>query len=88
MKGTKWISLGCAAAVAAAGVFTASFAGNVSAAEPEKAVQVVGTQKEEKEPEDTAPGIQKVYTVNHSYGDGQKVSAVGFRGRSRGTEVR
>lgn len=49
---------------------------NVWAEEPEKAVQVVGLSEEGPQEEAGEPGIKKVYTINHSYGDGQKVSNV------------
>lgn len=70
MKGKKAIAALCAAAMVV-GTTTGVFA-----EEPEKAAQVLageGVQEEEKEVE---PGIKKVYTVNHIYGDGQKVSNV------------
>ena len=70
MKGKKAIAALCAAAMVV-GTTTGGFA-----EEPEKAAQVLageGVQEEEKEVE---PGIKKVYTVNHIYGDGQKLSNV------------
>ncbi|MDO4308723.1 MAG: alpha/beta hydrolase-fold protein [Eubacteriales bacterium] len=45
------------------------------AAEPERAAQVI-VAEEKVEDTNGEPGIRKVYTVNHIYGDGQKVSNV------------
>lgn len=71
MKGKqKAIAALCAAAMVA-GSTTGVFA-----EEPEKAAQVLASEVVQEENKEVEPGIKKVYTVNHIYGDGQKVSNV------------
>ncbi|MBQ9063971.1 MAG: hypothetical protein IJ123_00820 [Blautia sp.] len=65
-----------AAAVACITALSSIFTVTAWAEEPEKAVQVVGLSEEGQSEEQGEPGIKKVYTINHSYGDGQKVSNV------------
>ena len=62
--------------VLCAALAAVSSAALTAAQEPEKAVQVVGLSEEGPQDEAGEPGIKKVYTINHSYGDGQKVSNV------------
>ena len=85
----KWIAVLCSVAMAAAMatcvsaeeaaeeeiVTEAEADEETVATEPERAAQVI-VAEEEVEDTDGEPGVRKVYTVNHIYGDGQKVSNV------------
>lgn len=66
----KVIAALCAAAM------VAGVTANVCAEEPEKAAQVLANEGSPEEQKEEEPGIKKVYSVNHIFADGQKVTNV------------
>ena len=67
----KWITAFCSVAMVAS-MATVAAAEETPVTEPERAAQVI-VAEEHVEETNGEPGIRKVYTVNHIYGDGQKV---------------
>lgn len=71
MKGRQKVIAALCIATMLAGTTTGVFA-----EETEKAAQVLASDVVQEENTDVESGIKKIYTVNHIYGDGQKVSNV------------